>query len=100
MASKKSNLADALQQVSGKPAIKANKAELETQTQTTPANNNSRDSYLAPSRKGKKAVTGFFDPAVSKQLKQIALDRDTTVQALLGEALNDLFQKYDKSPIA
>ncbi len=35
-----------------------------------------------PSRQGKKAITGHFDPAVSRQLKQIALDRDTTVQAL------------------
>ena len=53
-----------------------------------------------PSRQGKKAITGHFDPAVSKQLRQIALDRDTTVQALLGEALNDLFLKYGESPIA
>ncbi len=53
-----------------------------------------------PSRQGKKAITGHFDPAVSRQLKQIALDNDTTVQALLGEALNDLFVKYKQNPIA
>ena len=52
------------------------------------------------SRQGKKAITGHFDPAVSRQLKQIALDNDTTVQALLGEALNDLFVKYKQNPIA
>ncbi len=52
-----------------------------------------------PSRQGKKAIAGHFDPAVSRQLKQIALDNDTTVQALLGEALNDLFLKYDHNPI-
>jgi hypothetical protein len=37
---------------------------------------------------------------VSKQLKQLALEQDTTVQALLAEALNGLFEKYDKKPIA
>ena len=60
-----------------------------------------KDSRVAqpPSRQGKKALTGHFDPAVSRQLKQIALDNDTTVQALLGEALNDLFLKYDHNPI-
>ena len=61
-----------------------------------------KDSRVAqpPSRQGKKAITGHFDPAVSRQLKQIALDHDTTVQALLGEALNDLFVKYKQNPIA
>ena len=54
-----------------------------------------------PSRVGKKAVTGHFDPAVSKQLKQLLLDQDRhSLQELLAEALNDLFQKYHKPPIA
>lgn len=52
------------------------------------------------SRIGKKVVAGHFDPAVTKQLKQIALDSDLTVQRLLAEALNDLFEKYGKERIA
>ncbi len=59
-----------------------------------------KQSKKPPSRTGTKAITGHFDPAVSKQLKQIALDEDSTIQALLAEALNDLFKKYGKSPIA
>ena len=55
---------------------------------------------VPPSRQGKKAITGHFDPAVSRQLRQLALDNDTTVQALLQEALNDLFVKHRRSPIA
>jgi len=54
----------------------------------------------APSRLGKKALIGYFDPGVSKQLKQIALDKDRTVQDLLTEALNDFFQKLKKPSIA
>ncbi|MBD2249476.1 ribbon-helix-helix domain-containing protein [Nostoc sp. FACHB-888] len=50
--------------------------------------------------RGAEAIAGHFDPAVSKQLKQLALEQDATVQALLAEALNDLFEKYGKKPIA
>jgi hypothetical protein len=57
-------------------------------------------STQAPSRTGKKALIGYFDPSVSKQLKQIALDRDGTIQDLLTEALNDFFQKLKKPTIA
>ena len=58
-------------------------------------------SVQAPSRAGKKALIGYFAPEVSKQLKQMMLDHDrASVQALLREALNDLFQKYKKPTIA
>jgi hypothetical protein len=53
-----------------------------------------------PSRVGKKALIGYFDPGVSKQLKQMALDGDTSVQELIREALNDFFQKHKKPSIA
>lgn len=46
------------------------------------------------SRQGKKAVSGHFEPAIAWQLKKLALDRETTVQSLLEEALDDLFAKY------
>ncbi len=54
----------------------------------------------ANGRKGKKVIAGHFDAAVSKQLRQLALERDASVQALLGEALNDLFEKYGKPRLA
>ena len=43
-------------------------------------------------------MTSDFDPGVSKQLKQLALDEDSTVQQLLGEALDLLFQARGKPP--
>jgi len=55
---------------------------------------------VVPSRAGKKPITGFFDPEVSRQIKKVALDQDKTMQELLQEALNDLFRKYDLPPIA
>jgi hypothetical protein len=53
-----------------------------------------------PGRTGKKTVAAHFDPAVSKQLKYIGLESDRSTQALLREAINDLFTKYGKAPIA
>jgi hypothetical protein len=89
--SKKPSLSDALHEASGKKAPAA-------QTGSTAAPEQEND--VPPSRRGKKIVSGYFDPAVSRQLKQLALDRDTTVQALMAEALNGLFEKYGGSPIA
>ena len=43
-------------------------------------------------RGGLKHVGGYFDPAVSKRLRQMAFEEDTTVQDLLSEALELLFQ--------
>ena len=52
------------------------------------------------SRKGTKHVGGYFSPAVSKQLRQIALDENTSVQALVGESLDMLFESRGKPAIA
>jgi hypothetical protein len=55
---------------------------------------------VPPSREGKKPVTGFFSPEISRQIKKLGLEQDKTMQHLLQEALNDLFRKYDLPPIA
>jgi hypothetical protein len=56
--------------------------------------------FYAATRAGKKKVTASLDPAAHKQLRQLGLDRDMTTEALLIEAINDLFKKYSKRPIA
>lgn len=53
-----------------------------------------------PSRRNAKHIGGYFDPAVSRQLRGIALEEDSTVQELMGEALDMLFQSRRKAPIA
>jgi hypothetical protein len=45
-------------------------------------------------------VTGYFEAAVKRQLRLLAAENDTTIQALLAEALNDLFAKHGKPEIA
>ncbi|MDZ8051391.1 MAG: ribbon-helix-helix domain-containing protein [Aulosira sp. ZfuVER01] len=95
---KRPSLTSALHKTSGKPQYESQQEPVSGQMRVT--NEASTASSVPPSRQGKKAIAGHFDPAVSKQLKQIALDHGTTVQALLTEAMNDLFIKYKRNPIA
>lgn len=94
---KKTNLAEALGQFSRQPAQAHTAAAVAEKPRVK---GRGGASPLPPSRQGKKTVAGFFDLAVSTQLKQIGLDENKTVQDLLTEALNDLFKKYKKPPIA
>ena len=50
-------------------------------------------------RTGKKMIGGHFDPTVHRQLKQLALDRDCTIQDLLAEAIDLLMTASGMPPI-
>lgn len=52
----------------------------------------------ALARVGKKAVGGYYSPQLSQALNILALEQNTTLQALLGEAIDDLMRKYGKHP--
>ena len=56
--------------------------------------------YTAPSRQGRKPVTIWQDPAAVKQLKLLAAETGISQQKLAAEALNLLFVKHGKPPIA
>jgi hypothetical protein len=62
--------------------------------------NEGRGPHFRPGRDGKSNVTGYFPPEVKKQLRILAAERNTTIQDLLAEALNDLFAKNSKPEIA
>lgn len=47
-----------------------------------------------PSRAGKRVLSVYLDPLAWKQLRQLALDGETTTQALGEEAINLLFAKH------
>jgi hypothetical protein len=49
-------------------------------------------------RAGNKLVSGHFSAEVSRALHLLALEQDITLQALMGEAFDDLMRKYDKHP--
>lgn len=78
------------------------KADLtsEAVTQKNTKSQTTAKSKKPPSRMNTKAITGHFDPSVSKQLKMLAVTQDSSIQELLREAINDLFTKHGKNPIA
>ena len=47
-------------------------------------------------REGKKALIAYFTPDVSKTLGRLAIDEDTTMQALVGEAIDLLMENRGK----
>jgi hypothetical protein len=49
-------------------------------------------------RAGKVATSGYFSPDLRKALHLLALENGTNLQALMGEAWDDLLRKYDKHP--
>ena len=53
-----------------------------------------------PSRRGAKHIGGYFDPEVSRQLRQIAVNEDTSIQNLLAESLDMLFHSRKMPTIA
>lgn len=51
-----------------------------------------------PGRVGKKLVGGWFSQDLNRQLHYLALDENTTVQALIGESIDMLLRARGKHP--
>jgi hypothetical protein len=98
MSGKRPSLAESMRQAvaadpppAAPPAASPNQSRATVQTPATrPAG------FYAATRAGKKKVTAALDPAAHKQLKGLAVEREATTEALLTEAINDLFSKYGK----
>lgn len=60
----------------------------------------SRDPHYRPGRSRKTNITGFFAPAVKRQLRLMAAEQDRTIQDLLAEGINFLFAAHGKAEIA
>jgi hypothetical protein len=57
-------------------------------------------SIARPDREGRKPMPFWTTEAAKKQLRMMAAEMDTSQQDLMTEALNMLFQKHGKPPIA
>ncbi len=53
-----------------------------------------------PSRRHKRAITGYVSAKAFQQFQILRAEQGRDVQQLVEEALNDLFHKYGKPPIA
>lgn len=93
MSTKPNPLRDAMMGVQTPPTIVTPMPASSAQTAPT-------RSPLPPSRQGLRSIGGHFTPETLRQLRLLAAEQDRTIQELLGEALNDLFRKHNKSAIA
>ena len=64
------------------------------------AETDQKPSSIVYARVGKRLIGGHFDKSVSRQLREIAAREDSTVQALLAEAMNMLFAARQLPQIA
>lgn len=81
------------------------KATAPAKPKTTNRTTKAKTSDKAPTqgyaaRTGKKTLIAFVDPAAVRELKILAADTEMTQQSLFIEALNDLFVKHGRKPIA
>ena len=91
------NQADSL-----KVALEQTEGHLHQTDEATPTVDpeNNTNGKVPAHRQGKKVIMGHFEKKTHLQLKFLAVERETDIQALLGEALDLLFEKYDKPRIA
>lgn len=75
-----------------KPQVQDTAPSLSASTSTVAQN-------PAPSRVGRKAISGYFSPEMSLAMHMCARRNDMSLQALMAEAFNDVLRKYGESPV-
>jgi hypothetical protein len=83
--------------VSEKTSLQEN---TQTQKQPTKQTRKRESEQTKASRAGRQFIAAHVMPEAAKQFKMLALQKDTTTQDLLIEAINDLFAKHKLSRIA
>lgn len=78
--------------MAAKGAAKVVPAPVEADSTAAPA------STKAKAREGKKAIVGYFSEDMSRQFRMLAIEENTTVQSLIGEALDMLLRARGKHP--
>lgn len=56
-------------------------------------------SMVAPSRQGKKTMTGYFSPEMSFAIHMTARQNSMSLQDAMAEAFNDWLRKKGESPV-
>ncbi|ACI52459.1 conserved hypothetical protein [Gluconacetobacter diazotrophicus PA1 5] len=84
------------------PAPSPAKAEPESKAATPIAPSSGTamgSSPVAPSRQGKKAMTGYFSPEMSFAMHMTARKHGMSLQDAMAEAFNDWLRKMGESPV-
>ena len=75
------------------PPTKGDAAKVAKATDEPP-----RKSTRAKARENKRAVVGYYSPELQRTLNIMATERDTTLQAILGEAIDLWLREQGKHP--
>jgi hypothetical protein len=81
-----------------KDALKAEREPQKTAPVTHEESARPGASTRAKARIGKRALVGYFSPELSRTLNMMATERDTTLQAILGEAIDLWLRENGKHP--
>lgn len=68
-------------------------------TKDTSPGTGTGSSTVAPSRQGKKAMTGYFSPEMSFAMHMTARKHGMSLQDAMAEAFNDWLRKMGESPV-
>lgn len=66
-----------------------------SESKVAPTDNKS----VAPSRQGKKAMTGYFSPEMSFAMHMTARKHGMSLQDAMADAFNDWLRKMGESPV-
>jgi len=77
--------------------LKGLKAQLSDKAEEAPQDT-AKSASTSNGREGKKLVGGWFSASVNKDLRVLAAEEGTTIQALMGEALDLLMKSRGKHP--
>lgn len=80
------------------PDLAVNIEALSPSPKTTSVKN--ADKFVQENRIGKQLIGGYFEKNTKKQFALLSIEIEKNQSELLAEAINDLFQKYNKPPIA
>ena len=81
-----------------KDALKAERQSPKREDLETIAKEPNRVPTRAKAREGKRALVGYFSPELSRTLNVAATERDKTLQAILGEAIDLWLRENGKHP--
>ena len=95
----KNSLSEALKQSEGALHATPETPEPEPEPKPTPSENG-KPRKTPLTRQDTKVIMGHFPKKVYKQLQYLRIETDKDIQKLLADALNLLFVKHDKPPIA
>ena len=81
-----------------KESLKADREPPKRLTVVEAVDETPRKSTRAKARENKRAVVGYYSPELQRTLNVMAVERDTTLQAILGEAIDLWLREQGKHP--